>query len=1180
MSVQLYSLTLERPAAVSSCTIGQFSGKKLQEIIVAKGSWLELLRADIQTGAISTMVAYNCFGIIRNISAFRIAGASKDHLLVTSDSGKIAVLEYKPEKNTFEQIHLESFGKTGVRRVVPGQYMAVDPKGRATLIASVEKNKLVYVLNRDSQANVTISSPLEAHTPRTLVYTIVGLDVGYENPTFASLEVDYSDADDDPSTVQKKLTYYELDLGLNHVIKKWTDNVDFTSNLLLQVPGGPDGPSGVLVCCDGFIYYKHNTRKGGSIRVPIPIPNSNEKLFSPPALSIVSGVMHKMKGAFFFLVQSTFGDLYKITLSHDGENVDSIMIKYFDTIPICSSLHILKSGYLFAVCESGHNIMYRFDRLGDDDEEIEFVSYDYPIDADVKPAYFGRRELYNIQPVDEIHRANPTLAADISAPQQSDELPQIHTLSGQGERSSFLSLQQGIQVDEVVSSPLPASPLAVWTTKILREDKYDKYIVLAFSNDTLVLQIGEQVEEVTDSGILASVQTLAIQQLGKDSILQVHSQGLRHISADKKVNEWHPPKGVEVTTASTNEYQVILALSSSEIVYFEIGEDGQLNEYEDRKEIPGGISCLSLGDVPEGRLRSSFLAIGCSDSTVRILSLDIGTTLEPLSVQALTAAPSDIRISHMRGSDAEPSLPYLHIGLQTGVYIVSLMDPVGGQLSDTRTRFLGPKAIKIFKAKVAGGRDAVLALSTKTWLGFVSGPSSFETSPLSFPSLSYAWPFSSEDYPEAVVGVEGSNLRIFTIDKLDDRMRRQSVKLRHTPRRMTQNRFSHYYYVIETDNNTQADYTRELGQWASAIEVVDPVSQTVIHTVQLDNNEAAFSICSCSFSSQNNQEYLIVGVAKDQMMMPKSSSGGFIHVYSFSDDGSSLELVHKTEVEEAPLSLMEFQGRLAVGVSNMLRIYDLGVKQLLRKSEVKLHLNNITTLSTQGNRIVVGDIRESLTYVVYKAVDNLLLAFSDDVIARHVTCATMLDYDTTVVGDRFGNIFILRCPEEVSKMSDEDEHAVQLRNQKAQLNGDTAAQNKLELITHFYTGDMPISLNRAQLVVGGSEVIIYTGIQGTIGALIPFISKSDVTLFQRLETLMRQEDQPIAGRDHLVYRSYYAPVKSTIDGDLCERYSMLSMERQEAIANELDRTIREVRIILLLLCQLSLVLLTILFNFF
>jgi splicing factor 3B subunit 3 len=49
------------------------------------------------------------------------------------------------------------------------------------------------------------------------------------------------------SNAQKHLTYYELDLGLNHVVRKWSEPVDNGANMLIPVPGGADGPGGVLV---------------------------------------------------------------------------------------------------------------------------------------------------------------------------------------------------------------------------------------------------------------------------------------------------------------------------------------------------------------------------------------------------------------------------------------------------------------------------------------------------------------------------------------------------------------------------------------------------------------------------------------------------------------------------------------------------------------------------------------------------------------------------------------------------------------------------------------------------------------------------------------------------------------------------------------------------------------------
>lgn len=69
---------------------------------------------------------------------------------------------------------------------------------------------------------------------------------------------------DAAAAAQKHLTYYELDLGLNHVLRKWSDPVDNGANLLIPVPGSGDGPGGVLVCAENFLIYRCATVSGAA----------------------------------------------------------------------------------------------------------------------------------------------------------------------------------------------------------------------------------------------------------------------------------------------------------------------------------------------------------------------------------------------------------------------------------------------------------------------------------------------------------------------------------------------------------------------------------------------------------------------------------------------------------------------------------------------------------------------------------------------------------------------------------------------------------------------------------------------------------------------------------------------------------------------------------------------------
>ena len=47
--------------------------------------------------------------------------------------------------------------------------------------------------------------------------------------------------------------------------------------------------------------------------------------------------------------------------------------------------------------------------------------------------------------------------------------------------------------------------LLVWTVRRSIHEEFDSYIIVSFVNATLVLSIGETVEEVTDSGFLGNL---------------------------------------------------------------------------------------------------------------------------------------------------------------------------------------------------------------------------------------------------------------------------------------------------------------------------------------------------------------------------------------------------------------------------------------------------------------------------------------------------------------------------------------------------------------------------------------------------------------------------------------------------------------------------------------------------
>lgn len=100
------------------------------------------------------------------------------------------------------------------------------------------------------------------------------------------------------------------------------------------------------------------------------------------------------------------------------------------------------------------------------------------------------------------------------------------------------------------------------------------------------------------------------------------------------------------------------------------------------------------------------MIVGFGDSTVRVLSLEPESCLDRVSMQALPASPT--------GSNAPTAVSivemndqlYLHIGLENGVLLRTVIDNITGGLSDTRSKFIGlepvSKQISLSKISMKG----------------------------------------------------------------------------------------------------------------------------------------------------------------------------------------------------------------------------------------------------------------------------------------------------------------------------------------------------------------------------------------------------------------------------------------------------------------------------------------------
>lgn len=770
--MQLYNYTLQPPQTVTHAIFGHFSSPKAQELLVAHSHSLELLRP-LNDGRVVSVLKTDVFGVIRDLKAFRLPGSSRDFIVLGSDAGKLVILEYVSASNSFEKVHEETFGKTGCRRIVPGQLLAADPKGRAVMVGALEKQKFIYSLNRSSDNRLTISSPLEAHRAHTVVFSMCGVHVhGFDNPVFACIEANYDENDAAPThpvtglpVLAKHLVYYELDLGVNTVSRVWSTPLHPGASLVLSVPGDKRRPGGVVVCSEDVVSYYSREREQ-PLHVPIPrrFDTGDDKTVLITAATVCN-IMRKNADMLFFLLQSEYGDIYKLdfdlaasALDADVTVVTDLSLSYFDTLPPAVALCLTDSGFLFAAAETGASQFLRVTAFGDRDEDGAVVAMasthgalmlqqqqmQQQLNGDLSgigagvPAvddeldggrtYFAPRPLTNLEFLSHVDSMGPILALKV-ADLTKERAPQLYAACGRSNRATLKALRHGLALREFTAIELPSRPTAVFTAKTALTQQHHALVALSFEDKTLVLRCeGDSIEEDADTGLLTESPTLLLTSFNEagpaaaasatGGWLQVTPQCVRLVSvATGKVSNWNAPRGRPIVRCAANDSQLVLSLDGGDLVYLE-AEHGNMRDIL-QKPMGNTAAALALAPVAPGRQRAPFVAVGGHDRTVRVLSLSPDSLLQQLTLQGLPDVPCALTVTPPStaagavSASASAALT-LYIGLENGLLVRSSLDAASGQLSDPRRRVLGAAPVRLATVTLGSG-VAVIALSSRPW---------------------------------------------------------------------------------------------------------------------------------------------------------------------------------------------------------------------------------------------------------------------------------------------------------------------------------------------------------------------------------------------------------------------------------------------------------------------------------
>ena len=1108
--MQLYHTLLRQPQSIWESCSGSFSRAKADELVVLSASYLELYRMTAN-GLLTKISSQPCFAIARQIVAFRLAGSSTDCVAITSDRGDLSIMIFDIASNRFEVECSDTFGKTGCRRGVPGEYLAVDPLGRAIITSAIEKQKFIYMISRDSQTRIVISSGLEAHFPDSLVYCIVSVDVGYGNPCFASIESICLTN----SPPRRSLCLYEVDLGTNRVLRTVSSDDMRNAYYLISVPSKSGISGGLIICYDAFLIYRKISGRE-DLRCEFPLRERSSVSFP----TIFRHILLEDSDP-TFLLQSDEGDLFKVSVSTGSDRIIRLSISYYDTLPVATSMCMMRNGLLFCAHENDDHSLYV---LNDTEDQSVTQSDRYSFRESI---FFCPRILQRVTVQQSIPSIAP-IRGFISTTTERSSVKGL-AISGNIGSSSLHRIDFSVAVIDLAVTDLPGRPSGAWC---IRAGTFDKYIILAFADSTLVLSVGEEVTEVTDSNFLTNIRTIYASSFSDESTVQVSESKVIHSTKAGVSTEWCPTTGI-ITLATSNYRSVIVALTSGVVTLLHLDDNGYLVEGASKSF--GGLTINSISITKFSFGKCSLCAVTLSDLSCRILSADFSSSVKQNSAKGLDALSTSCCFR-----ESEFGLE-LFIGTVSGMISVFEVDLSTGFIGHVRKRKLGNRPVLVSSIELEG-LQCMIAISDEVYL--YSNPLSCVTSILRFSeqrSFDLIIPFKSDQSSNGFLSLFETSMAISYIDLQRTQCSDGKIPLRYTGKsfcilpHVEGNGDSTVVAVLQSDYLLDHDNSQK--HWLGCISIIDSSTTETIDTLELNEDEVPLCMSVCRFEQlKDARPCLLVCTATVRNLYSRETSAASIKTFIY-DSQFHLQLVHNTHLETGltPLKVSAFDSKVLIsfkGESAVLRLYDLGRTQLLKKAEfTSAEHSGFTWIETVGDRIFLGDISRSMLVLSFRPNHGTFSVVASDSISRWITCGIILDKDTVLAADKFENIFVLQIPRDGS--------------------------SHLKNMAQFHIGEVVTSFSRLKL---GSEAIIVSTLQGSFRLITPFADSKMADIMQSLEE--RIIDSHGVGKDQPSYRSYYLCKKSVVDGEICEFFDKLPPLIKSHICDNLQRSSAEITMLI------------------
>ncbi|XP_053680866.1 cleavage and polyadenylation specificity factor subunit 1 isoform X1 [Anopheles nili] len=583
------------------------------------------------------VASYRLYGNIKSMQSVSLAGSLRDALLISFPDAKLSVVQFDPDNFDLKTLSLHYFEDEDIKGGWTGHYhipmVRVDPDNRCAVMLVYGRKLVVLPFRKDSSLDEIelqdvkpikkAATQLVAKTPILASYIIELKDLdekidnvidvqflyGYYEPTLLIL---YEPVRTFPGRIAVRsdtCTMVALSLNIQQRVHPviWTVN-SLPFDCIQAIPINKPIGGCLVMCVNSLIYLNQSVPPYG-----VSLNSSADHSTSFP-LKPQDGVRISLDAAQVCFIEPEKlvlslkgGELYVLTLCADSmRSVRNFHFNKAAASVLTSCICVCEDEYLFLGSRLGNSLLLRFKEKDEslvitiddsgavekepkrarlEEEELEVYGSEYKTSVQLTSYIFEVCDnVLNIGPIAHMAVGERVSEEDIEDQTDVQYVPnkldvEVVTSSGHGKNGALCVLQSSIKPQVITSFGLSGC-LDVWTVfdealgrKTDENPVTHAFMILSQESGTMVLQTGEEINEIENTGFATMVPTIHVGNIGSNRfIVQVTTESIRLLQGTRLLQNIPIDLGCPLASVSIVDPYVCVRSSQGRVITLALRE--------------------------------------------------------------------------------------------------------------------------------------------------------------------------------------------------------------------------------------------------------------------------------------------------------------------------------------------------------------------------------------------------------------------------------------------------------------------------------------------------------------------------------------------------------------------------------------------------------------------------------